>query len=120
MTLDSDFLGPEFLDIDIALAQVGDAQTLHGMLSMFEESLARDIPRVSQLLAADDLAGTGRLLHSLKGVIHIFCALPFCHRIDQVVEVSKMGTVADVSDAYEAFKPDLEQLQAEVSAYLNE
>jgi len=109
----------EFLDIRIALEQIGDAQTLHGMLSMLEESLSNDIPRIEALLVAGDVRGANRLLHSMKGVIPIFCATPFCQHVAQVEELSKVAEAADVRMAYAMLQPELEQLHAEVAGYLN-
>jgi HPt (histidine-containing phosphotransfer) domain-containing protein len=111
---------PIFLDIALALEQIGDAQAMQGMLSMLEESLARDIPRVADLLDAGDVKGANRLLHGLKGFVPIFCVEALCAHVTRVEEFSKTADSGPVAQAYATLMPDLEQLQAEVAMYLNE
>lgn len=111
---------PMFLDIALALEQIGDAQAMQGMLSMLEESLARDLPVISNLLAEGDVKTANRMLHSLKGFIPIFCVDALCRHVAQVEELSKTGSAAQVAVAYQGLKPDLELLQSEVAAYLND
>ena len=115
----SDF-DPMFLDIALALEQIGDASAMQGMLSMLEESLARDVPRIAELLAEGDVRGANRLLHSLKGFIPIFCVEVLCKHVAQVEEQSKTADAASVAVAYAALQPDLEELQSEVVTYLND
>lgn len=110
---------PVFLDIGLALKQIGDATAMQGMLSMLEESLARDIPRVEQLLAEGDVRGANRVLHSLKGFIPIFCVESLCSHVARVEELSKVAQAPEVVRAYDALAPELEQLQSEVVSYLN-
>lgn len=111
---------PVFLDIGLALEQIGDAPAMQGMLSMLEESLARDIPRIEQLLAEGDVRTANRVLHGLKGFIPIFCVDSLCRDVAQVEELSKTASAPEVVHAFDALAPDLEQLQSEVMAYLNE
>jgi HPt (histidine-containing phosphotransfer) domain-containing protein len=111
---------PVFLDITLALEQIGDAQAMQGMLSMLEESLARDVPLIAELLAQDDVKGANRLLHAMKGFIPIFCVDALCAHVAAVELMSKTGTAREVRVAYELLMPDLDQLQSEVVGYLNE
>jgi len=119
MGMYSDSSDYEFLDVSIALAQVGDAQTLQGMLTMLEENLGRDVQQIGHLLVAGDVRAANRLLHAIKGFIPIFCSAPICAHVAQVEELSKSGGPAEVSDAYFGLMPKLEQLQTEVTDYLN-
>jgi hypothetical protein len=120
MSLSSAESEPIFLDIALALEQIGDAQAMQGMLSMLEESLARDLPRISQMLADGDVRSANRVLHGLKGFIPIFCVDVLCKHVAEVEEMSKTGACGEVLHAYTYLKPDLEMLQAEVVAYLND
>jgi len=113
-------LGPQFLDVALALEQIGDAQAMQGMLSMLEESLARDVPRIAQLLDDNDVRTANRVLHGLKGFIPIFCVERLCKHVAKVEELSKTADALSVSQVYADLMPELEQLQAEVVAYLNE
>jgi HPt (histidine-containing phosphotransfer) domain-containing protein len=116
----SDSQNFEFLSIDSALEQIGDAPTMLGMLTMLEESLGRDIPAIGQLLVQGEVRAANRLLHTLKGLVPIFCVPAFCQHVTRVEELSKTGAVAEVSAAYFALMPELEQLQSEVTLYLTD
>jgi HPt (histidine-containing phosphotransfer) domain-containing protein len=119
MSLSASHSGIDFLDINLALEQIGDVQAMQGMLSMLEESLARDVPRISQLLHEGDVRTANRVLHGLKGFIPIFCIEALCTHVARVEEFSKTAGAAEVSAAYDALVPHLEQLQSEVVEYLN-
>ena len=119
MSLSMDAIPPQFLDAELAIEQIGDAQALHGMLSMLEESLARDIPLIHDLLVAEDVRGANRTLHALKGFIPIFCVESMCLHVAKVEELSKKGSASEVLLAYLGLMPDLELLQLEVVDYLN-
>jgi hypothetical protein len=109
---------PGILDIDLALAQIGDVDAMNDMLVMLQESLARDVPQVSTLLQSGDIMGANRLLHALKGFVPIFCNEPFCQGVTQVELYSKDPASTQVAPAYANLRPQLETLLAEVSAYL--
>lgn len=110
----------EFLDVDSAREQIGDAHTMLGMLTMLEESLSRDIPGIGRLLVSGEVRAANRVLHTLKGLAPIFCVPALCQHVTRVEELSKTGAVAEVSVAYFALMPELEQLQSEVAQYLTE
>ena len=106
-----------FLDVELAIRQTGGAQAMQGMLPILEESLARDIPRISELLAQSDVEGASRVLHSLKGFIPIFCGETLSTLVAQVHELSKTGSVQDVTAAYAPLRADLASLLADVVNY---
>lgn len=109
---------PIYLDTELALSQIGDADTMNSMLVMLQESLARDVPHIAALLEAGDLTTANRLLHSLKGFIPIFCPEALCAHVVQVEGQSKQGIASELMPAYALLRPELEVLLAEVSAYL--
>ena len=111
---------PTYLDTDMAVSQIGDQQAMQGMLAMLEESLARDIPKIARLIDARDIAGANLLLHSIKGFIPIFCGPAMCELVSQVELLSKDRDSTAISAAYAELQPELQQLLAEVSAYLND
>ena len=119
--MSSSFTEPEFIFLDIAAAteRVGGAEALQGLMTMLEESLARDIPRISELLAGGDVRAANRLLHGLKGFIPIFCVEALCEHVKTVEELSKQGAVEVVVPAWEGLRPDLDTLLDEVVDYLN-
>ncbi len=106
-----------FLDVELAIRQTGGAHAMQGMLPILEESLARDIPRISELLAQSDVAGASRVLHSLKGFIPIFCGEALSTLVAQVQELSKTGSVQEVTAAYAPLRADLVSLLADVVNY---
>ena len=112
-------LPPVHLDVDSALAQVGDMESLVGMLGMLEETLARDIPAIEALLAKHDVVGANRLLHPLKGFLPIFSRAALCEHVTLVEVLSKDASCTSVGPAYAELKPELQLLLGEVSAFLN-
>jgi len=109
----------KLLDTELALSQVGDEGVLHDMLGMLQESLARDVPDISQLLARGEVDSANRLLHAIKGFIPIFCNAGLCSEVERVELMSKPPHSAELPVAYAALRPRLEQLQAEVVAHLS-
>ena len=63
---------PVYLDTELAISQIGDAAMLPAMLGMLVESLTKDIPMISEVLAQGDVVSANRLLHPLKGFLPIF------------------------------------------------
>jgi hypothetical protein len=120
MTILGDNAEPYFLDVELADSQIGDVQTMQGMLTMLEETLARDLPLIATLLEGGDHVAANRLLHPLKGFIPIFCGEALCAHVTKVEEMSKTGPSDAVLAAYTPLRVELEQLMAEVSVYLNE
>ncbi|MDP3652759.1 MAG: Hpt domain-containing protein [Rhodoferax sp.] len=114
----SDSQEPIYLDPARALEQIGDSTALHEMLDMLQAALDRDIPQISQFLAAHNVSAANRLLHSLKGFIPIFCVDALCDHVAQVEMLSKSGSAADVAHAYAQLSPKLVQLQAEIDVHL--
>jgi hypothetical protein len=106
------------LDTELALEQIGDTDAMNGMLVMLQESLARDIPHIADLLQAGDVAQANRLLHALKGFVPIFCRSDFCEQVVAVEGLSKDSSSVTVGPAYMALRPQLDQLLADVQGYL--
>ena len=109
---------PVYLDVNHAMAQVGDAQVLQGMLCVLEETLTRDIPLIAALLEAGDTPGANRLLHPLKGIIPIFCGPALSGQVVRVELLSKDAGSTAVGPAYAQLMPELTRLLADVSVYL--
>jgi len=109
-----------YLDIARAVEQVGDLETLHGMLPMLQELLERDLPQIERLLVQDDVRAANQILHSLKGCMPIFCVPALCEHLIQVEQMSKTDTSTQVGAAYVALGPKLRLLQQEVALYLSQ
>ena len=110
--------GATYLDTGLALSQIGDAEAMNGMLAMLQDTLASDLPLIDSFLRAGDVANANRLLHALKGFIPIFCQAELCAHVVRVEALSKDSQSTTAAPAYLALKPQLEQLLAEVRAYL--
>jgi len=108
----------DYLDIDRALAQIGDVSALHEMLDVLQDTLDRDVPQIARLLEGQDVKAANRLLHSLKGFIPIFCVDALCDHVTQVEMMSKTQGSAEVGVAYAHLVPKLQQLQTEIDHYL--
>ncbi|MFY8042137.1 MAG: Hpt domain-containing protein [Rhodoferax sp.] len=110
--------GFTFLDVDRALDQIGDIAALHEMLDMLQDSLERDIPSISELLAQGDVKSANRLLHALKGFIPIFCIDLLCDHVARVELLSKTASAAEVAPLYAVLRADLERLQSDIDHHL--
>jgi HPt (histidine-containing phosphotransfer) domain-containing protein len=111
-------IDPIYLDVERALAQIGDVAALHEMLDMLQDSLDRDVPQIGHFLDALDVPSANRLLHALKGFIPIFCVDALCDEVARVEMMSKTGTADAVGAAYRQLQPKLQQLQSEIDAYM--
>ncbi|MFO1262770.1 MAG: Hpt domain-containing protein [Rhodoferax sp.] len=106
-----------YLDEARAIEQTGDVATLRSMLPMLQELLERDVPEIARLLQAQDVRGANPLLHSLKGCMPIFCRTSLCEHLARVEHLSKAGSAAEVTPAFEDLRPQLDGLLAEVIHY---
>jgi HPt (histidine-containing phosphotransfer) domain-containing protein len=107
-----------YLDIALALEQIGDEQAMRSMLPMLQELLERDLPQIRQSLADGDARSASPLLHSLKGCMPIFCAPPLCAQLAEVEHLSKTADAGEVGPAFAELDPKLGQLQNEIAQYL--
>ena len=107
-----------YLNTEHAVEQFGDVEALMPMLTMLEESLARDIGQIAALLGAGDVDAANRMLHPMKGFLPLFCKEAICTELNAVEMLSKNGSVAEVAPAYAALQPKLERLLVEVSDFL--
>jgi hypothetical protein len=118
MTSPSPQLNAIYLDTGLALSQIGDVEAMNGMLAMLQDTLAQDLPLIDGFLRAGDIGNANRLLHALKGFIPIFCQTELCAHVVHVEGLTKDSGSTTAAPAYLALKPQLEQLLAEVRAYL--
>ena len=108
-----------YLDFNGALKKMGDLPALNDLLEMLQVSLSRDIPRIQELLAQDDILLVNRILHSLKGFIPIFCSEALCAEVASVEELSRTASAAEVLSAYASLGPKLQLLQQDVARSLS-
>jgi hypothetical protein len=120
MPLTNTSAAPVYLDLEAAIAQIGDLPSVLGILAMVEETLKRDIPCIEDFLAEGNVLPAARLLHSFKGFMPIFCRADICEHVSRVEALSKTGTATEVSPAFNALKPELELLLTEVTNYLKQ
>ena len=106
------------LDIATALQRIGDAQALRDMLSMMAELLAADVPKITACVQTGDLGQASELLHSLKGCVPIFCALPICTLLIQAERSASSGDQRKVDADHRDLGPALDQLGDEIARYL--
>ena len=89
-----------YLDIDQALANVGDPDGLADMLRMLQDLLVTDLPQIGQWMDQQDFPSANSALHALKGCLPIFC--------------EPQGSAA----SFVALRPKLEVLRGEIESYL--
>jgi len=109
---------PTHLDLVNAPERVGGDDAMRQMLPMLMEMLERDGPAIEAALAQGDTQMVGKLLHSLKGCMPIFCHEPLCDAVTALELSSKTAPVDVVRSSYAALAPQLRQLQVEINRYM--
>lgn len=109
---------PTHLDLVNAPERVGGDNALREMLPMLTDMLERDGPVIDALLARGDVQGVGKLLHSLKGCMPIFCHEPVCNAVAALELSAKTSQLDAVRVGYATLRPQLLQLQREISDYM--
>lgn len=109
--------GPH-LDLPSALSKIGEESAVREMLGMLADLLAQDVLKIQQALLHQDTAVAGRLLHSLKGCMPIFCNAPICDQVALVERHAKHGEVDLAQEAYDALGPSLADLALEIQDHL--
>jgi hypothetical protein len=107
-----------YLDVDHALAQIGDVGALRDMLPMLQELLERDVPLIEQYFAQSDVPSANALLHSLKGCMPIFCKSELCKELAELEHATKSATYAHAAAGYAVLRPKLDVLRVEVERFL--
>ena len=109
---------PTHLDLVNAPERVGGNEALREMLPMLTDMLQRDGPAIDALLAQGDVQAAGKLLHSLKGCMPIFCHEPVCNAVAALELQAKSDQLDTVRSGYAALRPQLQALQREISVYM--
>ena len=109
--------GPH-LDLPEALGKIADASAMRDMLGMLADLLAQDMPKIQQALLNQNVVVAGRLLHSLKGCMPIFCTAPICDQVALVEQYAKLGDVSRAQQAYAVLAPELSALMIEIQLLL--
>ena len=108
--------GPyHYLNFDRALEKMGDLPALTDLLAMLQVSLTRDVPRIEELLAQDNVLLANRMLHALKGFIPIFCGDALCDEVADLEQLSRTGSAAEVATAYASLSAKLGLLRQDVA-----
>jgi len=107
-----------YLDPAQALDYIGEADQVHTMLLMLDESLSTELDQLDALVGAADLAGANRLLHPLKGFMPIFCQPTLAQQVADTEALSKGQDAALLRQAWVVLGPALRGLHAEIKAEL--
>ena len=106
------------LDLPAALSKIGEASAVREMLAMLADLLAQDVPKIRQALLNQDIALVGRMMHSLKGCMPIFCTATICDQVALVERHAKSGEPSQVQQTYALLGPALADLELEIQLYL--
>lgn len=107
-----------YLDPAQALEYIGEADQVHTMLLMLDESLSTELGQLDTLIAEGELTGANRLLHPLKGFMPIFCQPALAQQVADTEALSKGQDAAALRQAWAALGPALRGLHAEIKAEL--
>ncbi len=109
---------PQYFDFDGALEKIGDLPALQDLLGMLQISLSRDIPKIEEFLAQDNVYLVKRMLHELKGFIPIFCTEALYNEVAALELLSRLAGSPELTIAYAELSPKLKQLRLEVSEHI--
>jgi HPt (histidine-containing phosphotransfer) domain-containing protein len=84
----------------------------------FETSLVNEMGIIQSALASGDALKVEHALHALKGFMALFAVAPMAQSIADLYQTSRQAPLAMTGAAFTALVPNLEQLLAEVRAYL--
>jgi len=98
---------------------IGADDALRSILSSVWSSLPQDSADIRKLLQAGDVYRANRLLHAIKGYAPLFCADALTAEVVQIEALSRTATPAEVAPVFEALDVRLQQLLAEIQAFLN-
>jgi len=112
-----DLIGPH-LDLISARSKIGEEPAVRDMLGMLADLLAQDVPKIRQALLSQDTAQAGRLLHSLKGCMPIFCTPPICDQVALAERYTKFGEPGMAQETYLLLGPALGALELEIQLHL--
>ena len=104
----------QFFNLASAVDYLGDRQGVRDMLPLLKQSLARDVPELTQLLAKGDTVEAAARLHSLKGFLPIFCYPTLVEELVRIEKWCKSGPDPELPGAYGALALQLQRLGQEV------
>ena len=109
---------PMHLNVERALEMIGDPVTVLKILGMAQAALRRDTERLPALLAAGDVAAAAGILHTLKGMLPLFCSDSLVQQVSACERAAKAAGAADGLPLYPEVGAQLKTLLAEIDAYL--
>lgn len=81
------------LDVEKALAMMGDAEAVREILVMAAGTLTDELAQIEACLRAGDTVAAGRVLHTIKGSLPIFAIDPLVDSVTVAERATKMGPV---------------------------
>lgn len=109
---------PVHLDVERALEMVGDPLTVVKILGLARDALRRDTERLPALLAAGETTPVAGALHTLKGMLPLFCDDALVQQVVACERVAKAAGAAELAAIYPDLGARLRVLLAEIEAYL--
>lgn len=113
-----DFSATRYLDLQRARDMLGDEARVRDIVELAHTVMQADMPRMRQSVAAGDIVAAGRVLHSLKGMVPVFCKDELVEHVTSSERLSKTGQVHEFMPAYLQAEQALEALLAEIGGYL--
>lgn len=97
-----------------ALAFLKTEDTVDEVLRMAIPALRDDVRRIKKAIDNGQTAQAVSLLLELKGFIPMFCSDAFTDRLNEVYQLSKSATAAELQRLYSDFMPLLVRLREEI------
>ena len=106
------------LDLPRAREMLRNEEDVRHMLGMLASTLGSEIRQIASLHDAGNVKGANAILHPLKGFLPVFCVDALTQEVIAVEKLSKTATAEEVKPRFAQLRPRLEQLDAEVKAWL--
>ncbi len=108
-----------YLDLTQAKDLAGNDEQLRELVQTFEVSLAEEIEKISQALAANNQPQVEFSLHTLKGFVGLFVVPTFALQVEVLYKNSRIQPLAATVVEFNALVPNFQSLLSEVRGWLS-
>ena len=108
-----------YLDVNRTIAMMGDEAAVPSILQMAQQTLTDEIRQLHLLVDSGDTIAAGRVLHTIKGSLPIFCGDVLVEQVAQLEKSSKQGPAPELIPAFTAISVELKKLTDEIVNYLS-
>lgn len=109
---------PKQLDVARALDMLGEEEAVRRILATALVVLRDEVPRMRELMQARDVAGVNRILHTIKGMVPVFCGDELVVQVAAAERMSQSATAQAFAPVHAEVDEALARLLRDIAAYL--